>query len=202
MIEQRQTIVLASASSARARLLSGAGVPFKRDPANLDETTIRSRMWDQGADVEAAARELARAKADDISPRYPGAFVVAADQILECDGAWFEKPSGREGMVAHLGRLRGRTHRLVTAVCVVTDSRPVCETVDTAALTMRALSDDFIADYARDAGPEVLGSVGAYRLEELGAQLFSRIEGDYFTVLGLPLLPLLEFMREAGVLDR
>ena len=159
-------------------------------------------MCDQGADVETAARGLARAKADDISPRHPGAFVVAADQILECDGVWFEKPSGREDVAAHLGRLRGRTHRLVTASCVVTDSRSVWETVDTAALTMRALSDDFIAAYTRDAGPEILGSVGAYRLEELGAQLFSRIEGDYFTVLGLTLLPLLEFMREAGVLDR
>jgi septum formation protein len=168
----------------------------------LDEAAIRSRMCDQGADVETAARELARAKADDISPRHPGAFIVGADQILECDSVWFEKPFGREGVAAHLGRLRGRTHRLVTASCVVMDSRPVWEAVDTATLTMRALSDDFIAAYARDAGPEILGSVGAYRLEELGAQLFSRIEGDYFTVLGLPLLPLLEFMRGAGVLDQ
>ena len=202
MIGQRRTVVLASASGTRARILSDAGVSFERDPANLDEAAIRSRMWDRGADVEAAAQELARAKADEISPRHPGAFVVAADQILECDGVWFEKPSGREGVVAHLERLRGRTHRLVTASCVVTDSQPVWEAVDTVALTMRALSDDFIAAYARAAGPEILESVGAYRLEALGAQLFSGIEGDYFTILGLPLLPLLEFMRDAGVLER
>ena len=159
-------------------------------------------MCDQGVDVETAARELARAKADEISPRHPGAYIVGADQILECDGVWFEKPSDRKGVATHLGHLRGRTHRLVTASCVVTDSRPVWEAVDIATLTMRALSDDFIAAYARDAGPEIFGSVGAYRLEGLGAQLFSHIEGDYFTVLGLPLLPLLEFMRGAGVLDR
>ncbi|MDP7667887.1 MAG: Maf family protein [Rhodospirillales bacterium] len=202
MIGQRRAVVLASASGTRARILSEAGVAFERDPPDLDEAVIRSRMWDRGADVEAAARELARAKADEISPRHPGAFVVAADQILECEGVWFEKPSGREGVLNHLERLRGHTHRLVTASCVVTDSQPVWEVVDTAALSMRALSDDFIAAYARDAGPEILESVGAYRIEALGAQLFSRIDGDYFTVLGLPLLPLLEFMREAGVINR
>lgn len=142
---------------------------------------------------------MARAKAEAVSPRHSGALVIGADQILECAGTWFDKPPDAAEAARHLGSLCGRTHRLVSAVCVVRDGQSLWHVVETAQLTMRPLSETAIAAYLEQAGPEVLDSVGAYRLEGLGAQLFSEIEGDFFTVLGLPLLPLLAFLRQHGI---
>lgn len=151
------------------------------------------------AGVEEAAEALARAKAEAVSPRHTGALVIGADQILECAGAWFDKPPDATAAARQLGSLCGRTHRLVSAVCVARDGQIIWQVVDAARLTMRPLSEAAIAAYLEKAGPEALESVGAYRLEGLGAQLFSAIEGDFFTILGLPLLPLLAFLRQHGI---
>ena len=129
------------------------------------------------------------------------ALVIGADQILDCDGRWFDKPASMDEAANHLRALSGRTHRLVSAGCVATGGVVSWRHVETPSMTMRRLDDDFIADYLDRAGPSVLESVGAYRLEGIGARLFERIDGDYFTILGLPLLPLLAFLRDAGVVD-
>ena len=150
----------------------------------------------RGAGVEEAAATLARAKAEAVSPRHSGPLVIGADQILECAGTWFDKPPDAKTAAQQLASLGGRTHRLVSAACVVCDGQVLWQVVEAARLTMRPLSEAAIAAYLKKAGPDALGSVGAYRLEGLGAQLFSEIEGDFFTILGLPLLPLLTFLRQ------
>ncbi len=144
------------------------------------------------------AEALARAKAEAVSARHRGALVVGADQILECGDTWFDKPADEERAVAHLRTLRGRTHRLVSAVCVVRDGKRIWRHVETAQLTMWAFDDAFITRYLERAGPAVLECLGAYRLEGVGAQLFSDVQGDFFAILGLPLLPLLAFLRRNG----
>lgn len=193
-------IVLASASSARHQVLHDAGVHHVTDSADVDEAEIKRRARDGGQDVERTAMELAIAKAEAVCPRHSGAYVIGADQILECDGQWFDKPENADAITDHLTRLRGRTHRLINAVVVLRDGCVLWRHVEIARLSMRPLSDDFIAEYRDAAGPEVCESVGAYRLEGGGPQLFEHIEGDYFTILGLPLLPLLAFLRKDGVL--
>lgn len=143
---------------------------------------------------------LARAKAQAVSVRHAGGVVIGADQILDCGGVWFDKPADIEAARAHLRNLRGRSHRLVCAVAVLRDGAECWHHVESARLTMRDFSDRFLENYLRGGGAEILESVGAYRLEGSGAQLFSVVDGDYFTVLGLPLLPLLAFLREDGIL--
>ncbi len=159
-------------------------------------------MLNSGADAAAAATALARAKATAVAKRHPGALIIGADQILAADGRWFEKPRNGAEALATLQTLRGRTHQLVTAVAVNRDGRNAWENVAVAKLTMRKFTDEFATRYLEAGGPAVLESVGAYRLEGPGAQLFTVIEGDYFSILGLPLLPLLGYLREARVLER
>ena len=190
--------MLASASSARAQVLDGAGVPYLRDPASIDEGVIKSAFRAKGATAAAAAEALARAKAEAVSKRHHGALVLGADQILECGDVWHDKPADGERATSHLRTLRGRTHNLVSAVCVVQDGERAWRHVETARLTMWAFDDAFIERYLERAGPAALESLGAYRLEGLGMQLFSDIEGDFFAILGLPLLPLLAFLRRNG----
>lgn len=153
------------------------------------------------ADTATTATELALAKAKLVSVRHPGRLIIGADQILDLDGAWFDKPEDMAEAVDHLKRLAGRTHCLVSAVCVVRDNEPLWDHVETARLTMRPLSLNFLQRYLAEAGPEILESVGAYRLEGRGAQLFSRIDGNHFAILGLPLLPLLDILRRQGVIE-
>lgn len=196
----RETLVLASGSATRARLLAEAGVPVTVDPAALDETEIAASFRRERRDAAACAEALAEAKAVTISARHGDALVIGADQMLECDGAWFEKPDNLAEARAQLVALRGKRHRLISAVCVAQNGAPIWQTIDRAELTMRAFSDAFLDAYLAAAGADVLGSVGAYRLEGLGAQLFVRVDGDYFTILGLPLLPLLDFLRGRGAL--
>lgn len=195
-------VVLASASKARHQILVNAGVAHACDAADVDERAIRDELQKSGTDAAAAATALARAKATAVAKRHAGALVIGADQILTSDGRWFEKPKDLAAALATLQALRGRTHQLVTAVAVSRDGRHAWDNVTTARLTMRRFSDDFAARYLDTAGPDTLASVGAYRLEAEGAQLFTVIEGDYFAILGLPLLPLLGYLREARVLDR
>lgn len=192
-------LVLASGSAIRRTLLTNAGLTFTVDPADVDETAIKKRMQAQGAPAAMAAIELAAAKAQAVSARHPGALVIGADQLLTLGTEWFDKPRDRAAATAHLERLAGRSHALVCGVAVVENGTEVWRTAQTVTLHMRPLTRAFIDGYLDRAGDEVLASVGAYQLEGLGAQLFTAVEGDYFTVLGLPLLPLLDFLRTRGV---
>ena len=194
-------IVLASTSASRQAMLRGAGVGFEAVAPNVDESEIKTAMVAAGAGAREVADTLAEMKALKVSRRLPGALVLGSDQILEThDGALLDKPEGRAGAEAHLRRLMGRDHRLVCGAVIALNGVAVWRVVDTAKLTMRPLSDAFIAAYLDQEGDAVLGSVGAYRIEGLGAQLFSRIDGDHFTVMGLPLLQVLDYLRVRGML--
>ena len=169
------------------------------DTAKVDETAIKTAMKNQATEVEAVAAALADAKASEVSSRRPDAFVIGADQILECEGRWFDKPSDPEAARATLKTLRGRRHQLVSAVSVFRENECAWRHLEIPTLTMRDFSDSFLARYIENAGLEILESVGGYRLEGTGAQLFTSIEGNYFTILGLPLLALLDFLRKVEV---
>lgn len=193
-------IVLASASTARAALLRDAGIDFTTDPADIDETAIKCEHRTRGADAEACALALAAAKAAVVARRHPEALVIGADQLLVCGGKWFDKPRDLAEAAEHLRRLRGRDHILVTAVCLYEDGKKLWQAIAVPRLAMRPFGDAFLAGYIEAEGKTVLGSVGAYRIEGRGVQLFARIEGDHFAILGLPLLELLDCLRERGVL--
>ena len=192
-------VVLASASRSRLELLRRAGLHLRAEPARVDESEVKASLRAEQADAAAAAETLAELKANKVSLRAPGALVIGVDQILYCEGRWFDKPPDRAAAVAHLRALGGKTHALATAVCVVCDGARIWHHREAPRLTMRPLDGIFIESYLDAAGPGVLETVGAYRLEDLGAQLFTEVSGDYFTILGLPLLPLLGFLREHGV---
>lgn len=194
------TVVLASASRTRAVMLEQAGVPVICHPAAVDEDEVKRSFRAEGFPVEAAAEALAELKAKRVTGRHPGALVIGADQMLECEGEWFDKPADGAAARGQLLRLRGRTHRLVSCAVVMRDGERLWHQVQSARLTVRPFTEAFLDHYLDQVGDRVLGSVGAYQLEGLGAQLFSRVEGDYFTILGLPLLPLLGFLRAHGVL--
>ncbi|MEW5728348.1 MAG: Maf family protein [Pseudomonadota bacterium] len=192
--------MLASASATRRAMLERAGIPFTVHTAAVDETAVKAAMKEETRNPARVAEVLAELKATRVSARHPGAIVIGADQMLDCDGAWFDKPDSTEAAAAQLRALRGKTHRLTSAVVAVRDSRRLWHHTDTAKLTMRAFSDSFLADYLAHMGEMACASVGAYQIEGLGAQLFLAVEGDHFTILGMPLLPLLDFLRENGVL--
>ncbi|MEH6951948.1 Maf family protein [Nitrobacter sp. NHB1] len=191
-------LILASQSRVRQALLANAGLSFETIPAAIDERAVeRSCGLTTGAEI---AVRLACEKARDVSLRSPGRYVLGADQTLECNGCLFNKPAGRAGAAAHLRALSGRTHTLHAGVAVVRDGRLLFEDVSVARMTMRELSEGTIEAYLNAVGDAAMASVGAYQLENLGIHLFSRIEGDHFTILGLPLLPLLAFLRDQGLL--
>ncbi|ANC92587.1 septum formation protein Maf [Azospirillum humicireducens] len=192
-------LVLASGSRTRAAMLEQAGVGAILDKPLVDEDEVKAAGRAEGVPAEAVAEALAELKAQRITRRHPGALVVGADQMLECEGRWFDKPADRAAARAQLLDLRGKTHRLVSCAVVVRDGERMWHKVDSARLTMRNFSESFLDDYLDRVGDDVLHSVGAYQLEGLGAQLFQRVEGDFFTILGLPLLPLLGFLRVHGV---
>lgn len=195
-------VVLASASPSRRRLLGNAGVDCRFDASAVDEEELKASFRAEGTSAAETAEALAELKARHVSRRHPGALVIGADQMLDCEGTWFDKPPDLAHAAGHLRALSGRRHSLWSAVCVVRDDQRLWHHVEEARLTMRRLDEDFIRDYLAAVGPEACSSVGAYQLEGRGAQLFSRIEGDYFTILGLPLLPLLDFLRNNGVIAR
>lgn len=194
----REPIILASSSRIRATLLRQAGLELVAEAAALDEEEIKASFRRDGLDAASCAVALAEAKAERISRRRPGALVIGADQLLVCGERWFDKPRDLAEARRHLLDLRGVEHRLVTAAAVLRDGAVLWRTVEAPRLVMRRFSDGFLDAYLAAAGEAVLGSVGAYQLEGLGAQLFARIEGDYFSILGLPLLPLLDFLRGHG----
>ncbi|RAU23709.1 septum formation protein Maf [Paramagnetospirillum kuznetsovii] len=193
-------IVLASGSAARRVMLEAAGVSLTVEVAALDEDSVKQGLRQQTNNPARAAETLAELKAVRVSARHRGALVIGADQMLDQEGEWFDKPADPAAARAQLIRLRHRTHRLTSAVVAVRDGRRLWYHTDSALLTMRNFSDAFLDGYLETAGDAVLGAVGAYQLEGLGAQLFLSVDGDFFTILGLPLLPLLDFLRENGEL--
>jgi septum formation protein len=195
-------VVLASGSATRARLLQAAGVSFAVDVPAIDEAEVKHSLKAAGATSTALAETLAELKAQRISRRQPGALVLGADQVLDCAGLVYDKPDDLAAARRQLLALRGRRHELISAVVVLRDGTRIWHHVARAGLTMRDFSNEFLDRYLAEAGTTVLSSVGAYQLEGPGAQLFQRIEGDYFTILGLPLLPLLDFLREHRVIAR
>lgn len=188
-------VVLASASASRRALLQAAGVAFEVVVAPVDEEEAKRSLKQEGASGAAIAETLAALKARAVARRMPDRMVIGADQVLDCDGRLYDKPPHRGAARAQLLELRGRTHTLLSAVSVFEGDREVWHHLARARLRMRDFSETFLDAYLDAAGDDVLGSVGAYRLEGPGAQLFSRIEGDWFTILGLPLLPLLDYLR-------
>lgn len=194
------TLVLASASPSRRAMLEAAGLDCVIDPPAVDEDSIKQAMRADGAGPVDVAEALAEMKAKQVSRRHPNAMVVGADQMLECGTVWFDKPVDRDHARGHLQALRGKSHRLIASVVVVQNEARQWHFNGSVTLTMRPFSDAFLDDYLDRAGDRVLTSVGAYQLEGIGAQLFNKVDGDYFTVLGLPLLPLLDYLRTRGIL--
>ena len=193
-----QPLVLASRSEARGKILAAAGLPFEVRPAELDERAVEAEL--NPPDAAAAARLLARAKAEAVAKTTPGRLVLGADQTLARGDQRFSKPADRAEAAEQLRALRGRTHELHSALALVNGGAVLYSHVDTARLTMRDFSDAFLDDYLDMMGNHALASVGGYQLEGIGIHLFERVEGDYFTILGLPLLPLLAFLREKGLI--
>jgi septum formation protein len=193
-------LVLASASRTRRRLLDQAGIAYLADAPDLDEGVLREAARDRGEDAETAAMALAGAKAVAISKRRPDAVVIGADQILECDGRWFEKPNEVEAARAALLVLRGRRHRLISGVAVAQAGHCRWRHVDVATMTMRPFSPAFLSHYLETAAGDALDTVAGYRYEGPGVQLFSATDGDIFTILGLPLLALFAYLRDHGIL--
>jgi septum formation protein len=192
-------LILASASTARAGLLAAAGIDFRIEPAELDEGLLKRACRAQGRDAAECALALAEAKARQVAARCDQAVVIGADQLLVCGEVWFDKPANLGQARSQLQALRGRTHKLVTAVCAVQDGSRLWHAVSRPRLTMRHFTDAFLDDYIAAEKADILGCVGSYRLEARGVQLFEYIEGDYFAILGLPLLELLGFLRIKGI---
>ena len=194
----KSPLILASQSRARQVLLANAGISFKSIPADIDERAVQQNSGlSAPADVAAV---LAREKALWVSSHQPGKFVIGADQTLALGDRLFSKPAGHAQAAEQIRALAGRSHELHSAVAVACDGAILFETVTIARMTMRTLGEAELAAYLDEAGAAVTSSVGAYQLEGLGVHLFDRIEGDHFTILGLPLLPLLAFLRSEHLL--
>ena len=192
-------VTLASGSSSRRALLANAGVIADAVKPNIDEAPIRDRMRADRISIRDQAMELAELKALKVSQGREG-LVIGGDQMLALGDTAFDKPADLAGARAHLEALSGQSHRLETAIAVAENGQIVWKHLARPKLTMRALSEAFITSYIDQCGEALLQTVGAYQLESLGSQLFSEIEGDYFSILGLPLLPLLDYLRVRGML--
>ena len=196
--EKSGRLILASRSAARRAMLTGAGVSFAIQDAGVDEDAIKIRLT--GIDPAGLALELARAKALAVSRQDPDAWVLGSDQTLDLEGTMVSKAPDLEAARLRLLSMRGRTHHLNAAAALAHGGVVVWSGVDTARMTLRHFSDGFLDHYMAAEGEVLLGSVGCYRLEGMGSQLFDRVEGDYFTVLGMPLWPVLAELRRAGVI--
>jgi septum formation protein len=193
-------LILASASAPRRALLTAAGLTFTVQPADIDEAELKRAARSAGVAAQEAALQLADAKAQRVARCNLEALVIGADQILVCDGAWFDKPENVAAARAQLRALRGRSHVLATAVVCWQRGQRVWHHSAEPLLSMREFTDDFLETYLAVEGDSVTSTVGSYRLEGCGVQLFARVEGEQSAVLGLPLLVLLEFLRQSGVL--
>lgn len=192
--------ILASKSAVRAKLLREAGLTIDLDPSTIDERAIEAPAMAAGASPAAIAKLLAEEKARDVANRHQGRIVIGADQTLALGARRFSKPKDRQGAAEQLTSLRGKTHILASAAALVRDGEILWSDVSTAELTMRDFSSPYLEDYLDKMADKVTTTVGGYQLEGLGIQLFDRISGDYFTILGLPLLPLLAALRRHGLL--
>lgn len=195
-------VILASASKSRANILRNAGIAFDVAPAQVDEDTIKESMLAANQPHRAIAEALAELKAVRISSRHPGVLVIGADQVLSFAGELVSKCATIDEARTLLSRLRGKTHDLFSAAVMTKDGAPVWRHVERNRMTMYPVSDAFIDNYLAHKGETLLSGVGCYRLEDEGAQFFSHIDGDYFAILGLPLIPLLSALREQGVIPR
>ena len=191
------TTILASGSAIRAALLDGVGLDYRVERPGVDEELLKAGF---SGTTEAMATMLAEAKAGEVSARFDGTLVIGSDSIAECRGVRFDKPANREEAAEHLRFFSGKALSLVSAVAIVRDGAVVWSHVERARLWVRRLSDEFIESYLADEWPEVGFCAGVFRMEGRGATLFERVEGSHFTVLGLPLLPLLEALRERGAM--
>jgi len=190
--------ILASGSQIRAQMLRRAGLDIVVIPARVDEAAISAALASEGASARDLADVLAETKALRIAARHPDAMVLGADQVLDCEGVIHSKPTTPDEAVAQIRDLAGRTHRLLSAAVVCQGDRPLWRHVGEARLTMAPLSEGFVTDYVARNWPGLSETVGGYKIEEEGVRLMSRIEGDWFTILGLPLLPLLTWLRGRG----
>lgn len=197
MPDLQHRLVLASKSIARASVLRGAGLAFEQITAGVDEESIKASLRAENAPPSRQADILAETKAMKVSISNAG-VVLGADQMLDLDGEGLDKPANRDEARDQLKRLRGKTHILQTALVACVEGAPVWRQLSQPRLRMRSFSDAFLEDYLDAIGPAALESVGAYQIEGRGAQLFDRIEGDYFSILGMPLLPLLQWLRDRG----
>ena len=193
------TLILASGSAIRAEMLRNAGVEFSGIPAEVDETAIKTEMLKQGASAGDIALALSDEKARVVSVANPKNLVLGADQVLVCEGRLFDKPRDISEAAEHLRLLRGKPHQLLSAATVYENGHCIWKTVGDVHLVMRSFTDRFLENYIEQQGTELLSTVGAYKIEGVGAQLFSKIEGDYFSILGLPLLEFLEFLRTRDI---
>jgi septum formation protein len=198
----RPPLILASASKSRARILEAAGLAFIVEPPGLDEGVMRQAVsGERSLAPHDVAEVLARAKAEAVSDLAPKAYVIGVDQVLALGDTILSKPESMEAARRQLLDLSGKSHTLHTAVAVATNGETIWAETTVATLTMRKLSPEFIGRYLAAAGEEVLSSVGAYQIEAIGVQLFGKIDGDYFSILGLPLIPLLDTLRREGVIE-
>jgi septum formation protein len=182
--------------------LRGAGVVFTAENSHVDEDSIKDAMRAENATPAQCAEVLAEMKAVKVSRAHPEALVIGGDQMLDCDGRWFDKPTSLTVAREQLLALRGKKHRLSNSLVVALNGARIWHFANSPELTVRDFSDAFLDDYLLHVGDAALHSVGGYQLEGLGAQLFTAVEGDFFSILGLPLLPLLAFLREHGVLQK
>ena len=196
-----ERIVLASGSRFRRAMLEAAGVDLDVVPAEIDERAVEQTLEGTGASPEDLAQVLAEAKALEVSERQPGRLVLGCDQTLSLGDELFHKPEDMEDARRHLLKLSGRTHQLNSAAVLARNGAALWRHVGIARLTMRRLEPAFIGRHLARVGPMALNSVGAYQIEGEGIQLFDKIEGDHFTIVGLPLLPLLEELRQLGAID-
>jgi septum formation protein len=194
-------LVLASSSPFRRMLMENAGLVFEAHAAQIDERAIEARLEKSGATPDEVALVLAEAKANDVSRRFSGALIIGSDQTMSLGPQVFHKPKDMADAANHLRVLAGKTHRLNSAIAIVRNEEVLWRHVAHAVLTMRPLTDDFITRHLQRVGTKALASVGAYQLEGEGIQLFEKIDGDYFTILGLPMLPLLAKLRELEAID-
>lgn len=192
--------ILASQSLSRRAMLDAAGLVYEAIPAHVDEAAVKTALVEERQSVRAIADALAELKAVRLSAVHPGALVIGSDSMVSVDGALFDKPDSRDAAAAHLRAFSGRTMTLTSAVIVAEGGVPVWRFVDQAELSVRRLSDDFITAYLDQEWPAIASCVGCFRIEAAGIQLFDRIDGDHFTILGMPLLPLLAYLRLRGAM--
>jgi septum formation protein len=195
------TLILASQSAARRALLAAAGVPHEALAPGVDEDSAKGSLRAEGIDPRGLADALAELKAVRLSLRAPGALVLGCDQVLAFGDTTFDKPASRDDAADQLRLLRGQSHKLISAAVICENGRPIWRHIETATLAMRDFSDAFLESYLDAEWPAVGGCVGGYRYEALGAQLFARVTGSHFAILGLPLLPLLDYLRVRGVIS-